>query len=112
MNEGSVGVLRRLTHVDAPLSAHPPSSGQTKGTVKRKLYEDGALTAASDGPKKVVKKTLVTVKSPPTAISVHKAQAVMASGLQGSPSRLPALKKQKTAGEMGKLHVYYVITAT
>ncbi|TNN73646.1 Chromatin complexes subunit BAP18 [Liparis tanakae] len=81
----------------SPAGGHPPSSGQTKGTVKRKLYEDGALTAVSDGPKKVVKKTLVTVKSPPTAISVHKAQAVMASGLQGSPSRLPALKKQKTA---------------
>ncbi|XP_034413060.1 chromatin complexes subunit BAP18 [Cyclopterus lumpus] len=83
----------------SPAGSHPPSSGQTKSTVKRKLYEDGALPASSDGPKKVIKKTFgtVTVKGTPTAISVHKAQVVVASGLQGSPSRQPTLKKQKTA---------------
>ncbi|XP_054457772.1 chromatin complexes subunit BAP18 isoform X1 [Anoplopoma fimbria] len=85
----------------SPAGSHPPSSGQTKSTVKRKLYEDGALPASSDGPKKAVKKNVATVavatKGIPAVVSVPKAQVVMASGLQGSPSRQPTLKKQKTA---------------
>lgn len=83
----------------SPAGSHPPSTGQAKGTVKRKLYEDGALPASSDGPKKGIKKTLATVtgKGTPTGISLPKAPVVMTSGLQGSPSRQPTLKKQKTA---------------
>ncbi|XP_037334984.2 chromatin complexes subunit BAP18 isoform X1 [Pungitius pungitius] len=84
----------------SPTGSLPPSSGQTKGSVKRKLYEDGALCASSDGPKKVIKKTFASVamatKATPSVISVPKAQVAMASGLQGSPSRQPTLKKQKT----------------
>lgn len=81
--------------------------------MKRKLYEDGALPASSDGPKKVIKKSLANVamatKGTPSVISVPKAQVAMASGLQGSPSRQHALKKQKTGGECGKLQTYSVI---
>lgn len=68
------------------LSSYPPSSGQTKSTVKRKLYEDGALPASSEGSKKVIKKATATV----------------AMALQGSSCSQPSLKKQKTGGESGK----------
>ncbi|KAM8898449.1 BPTF-associated chromatin complex component 1-like isoform 1-T1 [Spinachia spinachia] len=84
----------------SPTGSLPPPSGQTKGTVKRKLYEDGAVSAFSDAPKKAAKKTVTNVatvtKGTPSIISVPKAQVAMASGLQGSPSRQPVLKKQKT----------------
>ncbi|XP_035531370.1 chromatin complexes subunit BAP18-like isoform X2 [Morone saxatilis] len=84
----------------SPTGSHLPSSGQTKSTVKRKLYEDGALPATSDSSKKVAKKTTTPVametQGTPTIISVP-TQVVMASGLQGSPSSHPPLKKQKTA---------------
>ncbi|XP_031707119.1 chromatin complexes subunit BAP18-like isoform X2 [Anarrhichthys ocellatus] len=97
--------LGELTMQLHPVADSSPAGGQTKSTVKRKLYEDGALPASSDGPKKVIKKTTVAMatKGTPTIVSVPKAQVVMASGLQGSPSRQPTLKKQKTAGESGKL---------
>ncbi|XP_070711257.1 chromatin complexes subunit BAP18 isoform X1 [Pempheris klunzingeri] len=85
----------------SPAGSHLPPSGQTKSTVKRKLYEDGALPAPSDGSKKVVKKATAAVavatQSTPTAISVPATHVVVASGLQGSPSIQPPLKKQKTA---------------
>ncbi|XP_071334230.1 BPTF-associated chromatin complex component 1-like isoform X3 [Trachinotus anak] len=85
----------------SPAGSHLPSSGQTKSTVKRKLYEDVAPPATSDGPKKVAKKATVTVsmatQGTPTIISVPTAQVVMPSGLQGPPSNKPPLKKQKTA---------------
>ncbi|XP_033507577.1 chromatin complexes subunit BAP18-like isoform X2 [Epinephelus fuscoguttatus] len=84
----------------SPAGSHPPSSGQTKSTAKRKLYEEGALPTASEGPKKVIKKTIATVamaaQGTPTVISVPTAQVVVASGLQGSSSQ-PSMKKQKTA---------------
>ncbi|XP_075943223.1 BPTF-associated chromatin complex component 1-like isoform X2 [Anarhichas minor] len=91
--------LGELTMQLHPVADSSPAGGQTKSTVKRKLYEDGALPASSDGPKKVIKKTTVAMatKGTPTVVSVPKAQVVMASGLQGSPSRQPTLKKQKTA---------------
>ncbi|XP_039996240.1 chromatin complexes subunit BAP18 isoform X1 [Xiphias gladius] len=85
----------------SPAGSHLPSSGQMKSTVKRKLYEDGALPASSDGPKKVMKKATVTVamatQGTPTIISVPTAQVDVPSGLQGTPSNQPPLKKQKTA---------------
>lgn len=75
--------------------------------MKRKLYEDGALPAPSEGSKKVIKKVTTTVamatQGTPTIISVPTAQVVVASGRQGSPSSQASLKKQKTAGESGKL---------
>lgn len=78
-------------------------SSLTKSTVKRKLYEDGALPASSDSPKKVIKKSTAAVsratQGTPAVISVSTAQVVMASGLQGPPSSQPPVKKQKTAGE-------------
>ncbi|KAM6894557.1 BPTF-associated chromatin complex component 1 isoform 2-T2 [Lycodopsis pacificus] len=91
--------LGELTMQLHPVADSSPAGGQTKSTVKRKLYEDGALPASSDGPKKVIKKTTVAMatKGTPTVVSVPKAQVAMASGLQGSPSRQPTLKKQKTA---------------
>ncbi|XP_042368174.1 chromatin complexes subunit BAP18 isoform X2 [Plectropomus leopardus] len=93
--------LGELTMQLHPVADASPAGGQTKSTVKRKLYEDGALPNPSDGPKKVVKKTIATVamatQGTPTVISVPTAQVVVASGLQGSPSSQPTLKKQKTA---------------
>uniref|UniRef100_A0A4W6DJY4 Chromosome 17 open reading frame 49 n=1 Tax=Lates calcarifer TaxID=8187 RepID=A0A4W6DJY4_LATCA len=75
--------------------------GQTKSTVKRKLYEDGALPPSSDGPKKVIKKATVTVamntQGTPAIISVPTAQVVVPPGLQGPPTGQLPLKKQKTA---------------
>ncbi|XP_022603486.1 chromatin complexes subunit BAP18-like isoform X2 [Seriola lalandi dorsalis] len=92
--------LGELTMQLHPVADSSPAGGQTKNTVKRKLYEDVALPAA-DGPKKVVKKATVTVamatQGTPTIISVPTAQVVMPSGLQGPPSNQPPLKKQKTA---------------
>uniref|UniRef100_A0A8D3D3K8 Chromatin complexes subunit BAP18-like n=1 Tax=Scophthalmus maximus TaxID=52904 RepID=A0A8D3D3K8_SCOMX len=68
---------------------------------KRKLYEDGAPPASSDGPKKVVKKATapltMATQGTPTVISVPTAPAVLPSGLQGPPSSQAPLKKQKTA---------------
>ncbi|XP_051231219.1 chromatin complexes subunit BAP18 isoform X1 [Dicentrarchus labrax] len=84
----------------SPAGSRLPSSGQTKSTVKRKLYEDGALPATSDSSKKVAKKATpvaMATQGTPTIISVPTAQVVVASGLQGSPSSHPPLKKQKTA---------------
>lgn len=85
----------------SPAGSHLPSSGQTKGTVKRKLYEDGALRASSDSPKKVIKKATATVprsvQGTAAVISVSTAQVVVPSVLQSPPSVQPPLKKQKTA---------------
>uniref|UniRef100_A0A4W6FSH2 Chromosome 17 open reading frame 49 n=1 Tax=Lates calcarifer TaxID=8187 RepID=A0A4W6FSH2_LATCA len=85
----------------SPAGSHPCSSGQTKSTVKRKLYEDGALPPSSDGPKKVIKKATVTVamntQGTPAIISVPTAQVVVPPGLQGPPTGQLPLKKQKTA---------------
>ncbi|XP_070786000.1 chromatin complexes subunit BAP18 isoform X2 [Enoplosus armatus] len=84
--------LGELTMQLHPVADSSPAGGQTKGTVKRKLYEDGAPPASSDGSKKVAKKATATVavatQGTPTVISVPAAaQVVAASGL----------KKQKTA---------------
>ncbi|XP_029311018.1 chromatin complexes subunit BAP18-like isoform X2 [Cottoperca gobio] len=93
--------LGELTMQLHPVADSSPAGGQTKSTVKRKLYEDGALPAISDGPKKGTKKTLAAVsmatQGTPTIISMPTARVVVTSGLQGSPSRQTTLKKQKTA---------------
>ncbi|TKS92516.1 Chromatin complexes subunit BAP18 BPTF-associated protein of 18 kDa [Collichthys lucidus] len=85
----------------SPAGSHLSSSVQTKSTVKRKLYEDGAPPASSDSSKKVIKKAATAVamatQGTPTVISVPPAQVGVASGLRSSPSGQPSLKKQKTA---------------
>ncbi|XP_033962014.1 chromatin complexes subunit BAP18 isoform X2 [Pseudochaenichthys georgianus] len=93
--------LGELTMQLHPVADSSPAGGQTKGTVKRKLYEDGGLPSISDGPKKGTKKTNTAVtmatQATPNVISVRTGRVVVASGLQGAPSRQPTLKKQKTA---------------
>ncbi|XP_063757312.1 chromatin complexes subunit BAP18 isoform X2 [Eleginops maclovinus] len=93
--------LGELTMQLHPVADSSPAGSQTKGTVKRKLYEDGALPAISDGPKKGTKKAnaavAIATQGTPNVISVPTGRGVVASGLQGAPSRQPALKKQKTA---------------
>ncbi|XP_038588504.1 chromatin complexes subunit BAP18 isoform X2 [Micropterus salmoides] len=93
--------LGELTMQLHPVVDSSPAGGPTKSTVKRKLYEDGTVPASSDGSKKVVKKATATVAmvtpGTPTVISVPTAQVVVASGIQGSTSTQPPLKKQKTA---------------
>lgn len=87
--------LGELTMQLHPVSESSPASGQIKSTVKRKLYEDGALPA-SDSLKKVVKKAPAAVamatKGAPTIVSMP-TQVVLMSGPQDPPS----MKKQKTA---------------
>lgn len=79
-------LLYMLWYIDySQLSSHLPPSGQTKSTVKRKLYEDGALPV-SEGSKKVIKKATATVSMV----------------VQGSSCSQSSLKKQKTGGESGK----------
>lgn len=91
--------LGELTMQLHPVAESSSTGGQTKSTVKRKLYEEGSLPASSDGPKKVVKKATTAVamasQPTPTVISVSTGQVVLASGLQGS-GQAP-LKKQKAA---------------
>ncbi|XP_018526567.1 chromatin complexes subunit BAP18 isoform X3 [Lates calcarifer] len=93
--------LGELTMQLHPVADSSPAGGQTKSTVKRKLYEDGALPPSSDGPKKVIKKATVTVamntQGTPAIISVPTAQVVVPPGLQGPPTGQLPLKKQKTA---------------
>eukprot|EP00064_Thunnus_orientalis_P013425 superscaffoldBa00002181_g13464 len=93
--------LGELTMQLHPVADSSPAGGQTKSTVKRKLYEDGALPASSDGPKKVIKKAVAAVtmatQGTPTVISVPTAQVVVASGLQRPAVSRPPMKKQKTA---------------
>lgn len=80
-------LLYILWYIDySQLSSHLPPSGQTKSTVKRKLYEDGALPVASEGSKKVIKKATATVSMV----------------VQSSSCSQPSLKKQKTGGESGE----------
>ncbi|TDG99943.1 hypothetical protein EPR50_G00199650 [Perca flavescens] len=87
--------LGELTMQLHPVADPSPAGGQTKSTVKRKLYEDGAPPAAFDGPKKVIKKTVaVATQGTPGAIAVPTARVGVESGLQGPAS---TLKKQKTA---------------
>uniref|UniRef100_A0A4W6DK37 Chromosome 17 open reading frame 49 n=1 Tax=Lates calcarifer TaxID=8187 RepID=A0A4W6DK37_LATCA len=99
--------LGELTMQLHPVADSSPAGGQTKSTVKRKLYEDGALPPSSDGPKKVIKKATVTVamntQGTPAIISVPTAQVVVPPGLQGPPTGQLPLKKQKTAGESIKM---------
>ncbi|XP_019955608.1 chromatin complexes subunit BAP18 [Paralichthys olivaceus] len=93
--------LGELTMQLHPVADSSPASGLTKSTVKRKLYEDGALPTSSDGPKRVIKKAIVTVsmatQGSPAIISVPTAQVVVPSGVLGPPSNQAPLKKQKTA---------------
>ncbi|GAA6231008.1 chromatin complexes subunit BAP18-like isoform X3 [Lates japonicus] len=93
--------LGELTMQLHPVADSSPAGGQTKSTVKRKLYEDGALPPSSDGPKKVIKKATVTVamntQGTAAIISVPTAQVVVPPGLQGPPTGQLPLKKQKTA---------------
>ncbi|KAM8746562.1 BPTF-associated chromatin complex component 1 [Acanthopagrus schlegelii] len=93
--------LGELTMQLHPVAESSPAGGQTKTPVKRKLYEDGALPAPSEGSKKVIKKVTtpaaMATQGTPTIISVPTAQVVVASGRQGSPSSQASLKKQKTA---------------
>ncbi|KAF7644916.1 hypothetical protein LDENG_00213530 [Lucifuga dentata] len=79
-----------------PVADSSPAGGQTKSVVKRKLYEDAAPPASSDGPKKAIKKAAIAT-APPAVMSVPAAQVVVASGLQAPPSRQLPMKKQKTA---------------
>ncbi|CAN9509767.1 unnamed protein product [Ophioblennius macclurei] len=92
--------LGELTMQLHPVADSSPVGNQTKSSLKRRLYEDGALPVAIDPPKKVVKKAVAavarTTQSSPAVISVSTAQ-VVASGLQGPLSGQPTLKKQKTA---------------
>lgn len=75
------------------------SSGHAKSTVKRKLYEDGALAPPSnDRTKKVTKKSTVAV-STPSVISGSTAQVVLATGFQSPGPNTAPLKKQKTASK-------------
>lgn len=93
--------LGELTMQLHPVAESSSAGGQTKSTVKRKLYEEGSLPASTDGPKKVVKKATTAVamasQATPTVISVSTAQVVIASGLQGPGSGQAPLKKQKAA---------------
>ncbi|KAI3376700.1 hypothetical protein L3Q82_017132 [Scortum barcoo] len=91
--------LGELTMQLHPVADSSPASGQMKSTVKRKLYEDGALPVSSDTSKKVIKKPSATgVMATPTVIPVPTAEVVVTSGLQGSSSsQPPPPKKQKTA---------------
>ncbi|XP_030579101.1 chromatin complexes subunit BAP18-like isoform X2 [Archocentrus centrarchus] len=94
--------LGELTMQLHPVAESSPAS-LTKSAVKRKLYEDGALPASSDSPKKVIKKSTAAVsratQGAPAVMSASTAQVVMAAGLQSPPSSQPPVKKQKTAGE-------------
>ncbi|KAM8880836.1 BPTF-associated chromatin complex component 1 [Synchiropus picturatus] len=93
--------LGELTMQLHPVADSIPSGGQTKSTVKRKLYEDGTHTS-SEGPKKPAKKATALAPSLATAgtakvTSAPKAHVVAPGGLQGPPGSQVALKKQKTA---------------
>ncbi|KAM3842356.1 BPTF-associated chromatin complex component 1 [Diretmus argenteus] len=91
--------LGELTMQLHPVADSSPAGAPMKTTVKRKLYEDGALPVSSDAPKKVAKKATPTVavtpQGAPTIISVPTAQG--ATGLQGPASGRASMKKQKTA---------------
>ncbi|KAM9313809.1 BPTF-associated chromatin complex component 1 [Pholidichthys leucotaenia] len=93
--------LGELTMQLHPVADSSPASSQTKSTVKRKLYEDGALPSSSDGSKKVIKKaaTPVAKETPGTSavIGVATTRVVVASGQQGLPCSQTSLKKQKIA---------------
>ncbi|XP_026208091.1 chromatin complexes subunit BAP18 isoform X2 [Anabas testudineus] len=93
--------LGELTMQLHPVADSSPAGGQTKSTVKRKLYEEGALPTSSDGPKKVIKKATATVtiatQGTPTIITVPTAQVTVTSGIQAPASSQLPLKKQKTA---------------
>ncbi|XP_030579102.1 chromatin complexes subunit BAP18-like isoform X3 [Archocentrus centrarchus] len=93
--------LGELTMQLHPVAESSPASSLTKSAVKRKLYEDGALPASSDSPKKVIKKSTAAVsratQGAPAVMSASTAQVVMAAGLQSPPSSQPPVKKQKTA---------------
>ncbi|XP_026174151.1 chromatin complexes subunit BAP18-like isoform X2 [Mastacembelus armatus] len=90
--------LGELTMQLHPVADSSPAGGPTKSTVKRKLYEERAVSTSSEGPKKIIKKATasvaMTTQVPTAIISVPTAQAVVHSGLQGSPSRQQVLKKQ------------------
>ncbi|XP_008320513.1 chromatin complexes subunit BAP18-like isoform X2 [Cynoglossus semilaevis] len=80
-----------------PVVDSSPTGGHAKSTVKRKLYEDGALAPPSnDRTKKVTKKSTVAV-STPSVISGSTAQVVLATGFQSPGPNTAPLKKQKTA---------------
>ncbi|XP_058482097.1 chromatin complexes subunit BAP18-like [Solea solea] len=86
--------LGELTMQLHPVVDSSPAGGQTKSTVKRKLYEDGAPLTTCDGPKKATKKAAVGT---PNLISVPTAQVGVPSRLQSPSSNQASLKKQKTA---------------
>lgn len=94
--------LGELTMQLHPVADSIPPGGQTKGTVKRKLYEDGAH-GVSEGPKKPAKKAMATTPASlatggsAKVTSAPKPHAVAAAGLQGATGSQAALKKQKTA---------------
>lgn len=84
-------------------SFHPPSN-QPKSTAKRKLYEDGSLSASLEGSKKVAKKPALAVTKhvPPAVGPTLATQATRSPEVQGSSSNQPSLKKQKSGGESAR----------
>lgn len=81
----------------SPAGFHPPSN-QPKSTAKRKLYEDGSLSASLEGSKKVAKKPALAVTKhvPPAVGPTLATQATRSAEVQGSSSNQPSLKKQKS----------------
>ncbi|KAM3590647.1 uncharacterized protein V6R79_013654 [Siganus canaliculatus] len=93
--------LGELTMQLHPVADSSPAGGQMKSTVKRKLYEDGDVSAPSEISKKAIKKgTIGAVIAMPANAGTNSmpvAPVVVTSVLQDSLSCQATLKKPKTA---------------